>query len=169
MAAILRIDASNYISATDFVKRNHYFFVHENYSMLRYRPPYPPEQSINFVESFRTLAHRLRILGEKHVENDGKIERWTSEKIKDVLSGMHTVATQNGQKPGREVDGALWNKAMYYFLRWAITHGEKGPPIADVMRVLGCTQTIKRLHHAIDALEDNTKAMLDDTSSTSTQ
>lgn len=129
LSSIVRLDAKNYLTPTDFLRRNDYFFrdpIHAHEAGAK--------GSLNTDEA-QTLRWSLEGI---------EPTSWARDSIKDLLKEQGTNYGHQSQKEG--------SKRLYHYLRYAIAGGRPGPAIADVMIVIGREESLKRLRQAEDVV-----------------
>ena len=149
VAALLRIDSKQYISAKDFIERNWYFF---NPLTLPTEPPVGDPGQHEEDESLIASASR-------HLDKL-TTSQWTISTIKQALQsivdeahrqryGDHDTDTGDSSRHVKDI-----NKALYHWLRKTILGGRPGPGMPDSMVLLGRDHTLQRLDTAIHHTRD---------------
>jgi len=157
--SVLCADARNYLTPSNFVDRNTYFFTAPpTYILTRTIPALKlhnvpaerhhvaPEDPILFLDDFSQIP----------------VSEWTSEEIKRV---RNLIIRQRAHRSIEELRSAKawseeldlrfqksWSKFVHQYLRWAISAGMPGPDGAETMSILGRKETLSRLKAANDVI-----------------
>jgi glutamyl-tRNA synthetase len=86
-------------------------------------------------------------------------ETWNSsalgDKISEVTRTSSDMRVQELNEQDEDKKSTLirrtqkeWNKAFHHYLRWAVAEGKEGPPIGQVMEILGRDISLGRLREA---------------------
>ncbi|KAH0565145.1 hypothetical protein GP486_001457 [Trichoglossum hirsutum] len=149
ISAILRADAENFTTPEEFWKRNSYFFTSiiigqypVRYSDGRRVHSVPVNDLAKCARQFETMPP----------------ETWNSSTLKDKISEVITTSSemsvQELNEQGADKSALAkrtrkeWNKAFHHYLRWAVAEGKEGPPIGQVMEILGRDISLGRLREA---------------------
>ena len=141
---MIKADAINYTTPTEFVERNSYFFFHKR------REKYVRGLGDEIlIENASTVTDNLRRLSP---------EQWNEPNLKTTIEKMALIlSTKWGQCSDQKVDPAKASRAsVQYFLRWALTGGRPGPTLMLAMNILGRDASLKRIEDALMALEKMT-------------
>ena len=141
---MLKADAINYTTPTEFVERNSYFFFHK-----------PRE------EYARGLGDGMLTKNASTVtDNFRKLlpEQWNEPNLKKTIEELAlTLSTKWGQGCNERVDLAKASRAsVQHFLRWALTGGRPGPTLMLAMNILGRDLSLERIEDAVMILEKMT-------------
>ena len=92
---------------------------------------------------------------------DITVEEWNVPHLEAHLKGIVLERANTAPPPPEgEVDEVtidvpspakwqrLWNRAVHHYLRWALTEGNDGPTVANVLAILGRTESLSRLSKA---------------------
>ncbi|KAI9831306.1 MAG: hypothetical protein M1819_005080 [Sarea resinae] len=178
LSAIFTHDAKNYTTPTDFLARTAYFF----HPVSPRAMPYAPPAAATAKNPYLALSAALGSTAAKISDVDAA--HWNvsvlHERIKAAVEelgglrvgggggGKHEAEGEGkheaeGEREGKDTDtrneqtktSAAWNKALYYYLRWAIAGGKPGPGVAETMVILGREVSVERLREAAEAVEEN--------------
>jgi glutamyl-tRNA synthetase len=153
--SILKVDAQNYTTPREFIQRNMFFFHTPQIRKLVAEIPslklhnVPPHinhpASIDTLEAFRNFSAEVDL-------------GWTAEKIKTMTNFIisrgvaASIATADSARKNEPKLKPLlekaWSKVIHKYLRWALFAGQQGPDGAQMMKILGREETIKRLAKA---------------------
>ena len=111
---------------TDFVEQTGYFFrAPETWDLEAVRPKWTAEKGACFARWAETLK---------------ELTDWDAPSIE---SSFRTAATTAGIKPGE----------LQLPLRVMLVGGKFGPPVFEIAGIIGQTDTLARIHRAIEAIE----------------
>jgi len=158
--SVLCADARNYLTPSNFVDRNTYFFTAPPKSILTRTIPalklhnvpaerhnVAPEDPILFFDEFSQIP----------------ASEWTSEEIKRI---GNLIISQRTHRSIEELRSAkawseeldlrfqkAWSKFVHQYLRWAISAGMPGPDGAETMSILGRKEALNRFKTAKDVIK----------------
>lgn len=161
--SILWADAQNYTSPDEFISRQVYFFTPpttSNLASTQYRlilHQLPPE--INSEVPSSTFLPLLQTL------HDISDQDWSKAELKSRIASIidqgsagtiEEIKKANELPDGMELESAVkkaWVKMVHGYIRWAIMAGMHGPDGSETMRILGRSESLRRLETAGDLLQ----------------
>ncbi|KAI9801554.1 MAG: hypothetical protein M1825_003233 [Sarcosagium campestre] len=152
IGSVLRIDAPNYTTSEQFLQRNAYFFRRPS-NLSPYRSQ--ADEHSHAVSTLVAKAAELSVIPESD---------WTEKQIavalnkimKDVTGATNEAMVRDGSGKLKEAR-RTWNTAFYQYLRWAITGELVGPPIPQIMEVLGYTVCMQRLDRGAEMVKSTSE------------
>lgn len=157
---LLRIDAKNYKTPAEFVKRNLFFFV---------EPPPPsafvnPEPEIATTEELfaatedlmasseldwnvKALNERMRHITRQNINTSTTAKTEPSKKDDVTVGKGESVPTAATSKAALALEKA-YSKLFHDFLRWILLGGAEGPSSAPMMELLGREVCVQRLFNS---------------------
>lgn len=123
---LVRADARNYKTASEFIERNKYFFEAPDRTVLH-------ESTPTLEIPFDKLEQVVSSIG--HIPED----QWKAPVIRDAING--TVGTGP-------------SKDIHNFFRWSLSAGAPGPGGGDTMEILGRLEVLSRLDVALEIMEE---------------
>ena len=147
VAAVVRLDAKQYVSAKDFVLRNRFFFVPVEQTNPHSNGDFP-DWKLNEEQDIRTMASVACQLKNVPLSN------WTSSHLKEEATGIvDKICRTNYERhlpDGEKKHSPMSVKeATGLFNRWlrsSIMGGLPGPSMLDTMALLGREVTLGRLY-----------------------
>jgi hypothetical protein len=74
---------------------------------------------------------------------------WTLDGIKFRINRVVDSLAAEDQQVNSDVDTtAYWKSLVYMYLRWSLAGGKPGPPVGEMMSILGKETCLKRLENA---------------------
>ena len=140
-AALLLVDAANYITSQGFFERNAHFFCCKTGRSYAHRPDdYLLKRGICLIEGqFQQIP----------------VEMWNEDSVKrafdcviDEMSKVWEVDRDRDPSGTREC-----RTAVQHFLRWALTGGSPGPALIFSMSLLGRDVSLARIEDAAAAFK----------------
>ncbi|KAF4633823.1 hypothetical protein G7Y89_g4291 [Cudoniella acicularis] len=158
---LLKADAQNYTTPTEFIDRNIYFFsaptkeiLKENKPALKLHKVPPSVKTTVDVAVFREALKGFEDMGLK-VWNEPAF-------IKTLTTSTYVKFAQRGITDDEDPDWMIrakseksWCALIHSFLRWALVAGMPGPDSSFTMCLLGREETLKRLELAIEILQED--------------
>ena len=125
---MLKADAKNYVTATDFVKSHAYFFVRQPDIV---EPPDLPYGNIEIIRNQLVSAiHALVEDANRLWDHDNLVEA-TEDAIKAIMGIPDTT---------------IKKKQIWQVLRFLLTGGQRGPSLVETMEILGPEIVLERLN-----------------------
>ncbi|PYH90273.1 glutamyl-tRNA synthetase [Aspergillus ellipticus CBS 707.79] len=140
VGAILRADAKSYTNAPDFVARNATFFADDVT-----RPEYEPTTDVP-IQDLHTSVAAITFIPE---------DQWTLENLRANIEAcapppprIPDDLTPDQALKLQERTTKTFKKALYHYLRWALSGGNHGPGMPDTLHILGYHESVRRLNEA---------------------
>ena len=149
---MLRADWKSYTTAEAFARRSSSFF-----NPLPELPSYEVLNSDYPLSALRVAAASLLLIPD---------QIWTTAVLRDNISAIKPPGTATGAETNETVDSTkAWKKEVYHFLRWSLACGTSGPPLPDLMDIMGRDVCYERINRAIKkTFEQEQAAEIDDPS-----
>jgi glutamyl-tRNA synthetase len=155
VSALVKADAQNYTSASEFVDRNISMFqtptadmLHEGRARIVKAAELLPD-TYDF-EHFHSRFDEIQRLD---------VDEWEIEKLKICTENIIKDSVESSDKPITEACteaktsvSKFWSTFAHIYVRWAISAGRPGPDGALTMSLLGKEETVRRLSLAKDKL-----------------
>jgi glutamyl-tRNA synthetase len=163
--AIIWADSQNYSTPYDFISRHVYFFTAPTPSTLVATRP-----SLKLYGVLPELAHstlHATLLGFFQDLSEIKEQDWNTAELKRYTTSIVDQGTaksieelRSQQIWSEELKPVLkkaWAKLVHGCIRWAIMAGMPGPDGAETMRILGRSESLRRLEVAEEILQSSDK------------
>lgn len=157
VAAILRADAKNYTTASEFVSNNSNFFTSFAFTRDAVRQ-FVLESPRGSVDVLKQLQYNLE---------ESSTSDWTREHLKENLEvaveGLAKSIEADSHDDTVDLKAARRSASatVYKAMRSALTDGQHGPPIPDTIELLGRDVVLERLAEWLHLAEDEGRAGLD--------
>jgi hypothetical protein len=142
IADVIKADAKQYASATDFYERNKNFFKKSNdMDML------PCPEDVAYWSTCN--LHEILELGNRATWDQEELKKSIHVMVERFIASNkpdHLVLTQGTKDNHQAIEGL--KKSLSRYLRWALMNSRPGPPIALTMELLGREETTRRIRHA---------------------
>ena len=150
---ILRVEGRSMTNLDDFFSRHYYLF--QDIILSPYKTDHVNSTKVHdipVVELVQIAAGLANITVEEwkvpHLEAHLKeIVLQTSNTAPPPPGGVDEVEATTDLL-SRAKKQRLWNRALHHYLRWALTEGNDGPTIANVLAILGRNESLSRLSKA---------------------
>lgn len=157
VASILRADAKNYLTPSEFVASNSYFFSSFPFSRdaVRQIVHDSPHGTIDVLKQLQY-----------HLEELSAVD-WAREHLKEALESAvgdlakRIVAEAHDDTLDEKAARRAASKTIYQAMRNALTDGKHGAPIPDTIEILGQHVALERLAEWLHMAEDEGRAGLD--------
>lgn len=160
LVKLIKLDARNYTTPSEFVDRNKWFFQRPDRDTLLNSPLvtfipafYRPSWLIGPTEAFNQILSPLELISS---------EAWTAETIRDstrtiidhkVKEHMETLKDDiSNLEVQKKAVAQNWATLIHRHIRWIIAAGSPGPDGAAVMEMLGRDETMIRFAEAANVL-----------------
>lgn len=133
---LLRADWKAYTTASEFARRSSSFF----------RPPqgsqfYEPLHPDYSLSALRVVAASFLLIPP---------QMWTAPVLRENITAIMPPGGRNeANSVGTEDNAKAWKKEVYHFLRWTLMGGASGPPLPDLMEIMGKDVCAERINVAI--------------------
>jgi glutamyl-tRNA synthetase len=136
VSLILRADWKSYTTPAAFALRSSNLFKPLSVSGF-----YEPLSSDSSLSPLRVAAASLLLVPD---------QLWTAAVHRDNIAAIMPPAVRSGAGSDTTADDVkAWRKEVYHFLRWSLMDGASGPPIPDLMEIMGKDVCIHRIESAI--------------------
>jgi glutamyl-tRNA synthetase len=132
---MLRADWKAYTTPAAFASR-----ISNLFKPLSYSSAYEPLSSAIPLATLRVVAASLLLVSKK---------MWTSDVHRENIAAVTppNVADEAGNDQSASFDKA-WKKEVYHYLRWSLMGAASGPPLPDLMEILGRNTCVERINRA---------------------
>ena len=137
VSLLLRVDSKAYTTAAAFARRNSNLFM-----PLLAKRSYDPVSPDIPLSSLRVAAALFLLVPD---------EMWIAEELRKNFAAIEPPVGVDGA--GEPADHRkVWNRELYHFLRTSLTEEAHGPPLPDLMEVLGKDICHRRINIAVKKL-----------------
>lgn len=143
---ILRADWKSYTTAEAFAQRSSNFF-----RPLAELPAYGLLNSNHPLSALRVVAASFLLIPG---------QQWTAAVHRDNIAAIQPPGTET-RPAGEETEEKVkvWRKEIYHFLRWSLMSGVSGPPLPDLMEIMGREVCHLRINRAIKKISEQEQAI----------
>lgn len=133
---MLRTDWKSYTTAAAFARRCSNFF-----NPLPSSRPYEPLSPSHPLSALRVAAASL-LLVPSHL--------WTADVHRDSIAAIKPPSVPTGAETKEAADSLkAWKKEVHRFLRWSLMGGASGPPLPELLDIMGRDVCSTRINNAI--------------------
>lgn len=133
---MLRADWKAYTTAAAFARRYSGFF--EPLQARQYYKPLNPDYPLS---ALRVAAASFLLIPE---------QKWTAAVHQENIAAIQPAGKRIGAQCDVTADDIkLWKKEVYHFLRWSLMGDASGPPLSDLMEIMGRDICSQRINSAI--------------------
>jgi glutamyl-tRNA synthetase len=135
VARMLRADWKSYTTASAFALRSSHFFkpLAATHSYESLDPDIP-------ISALRTVAASLLLVPD---------QMWNADVHRENIVAIVPPSSEGALSDGPGDKFKAWKKEVYHFLRWSLVGGASGPPLPDLMEIMGRNICVQRISDAI--------------------